>query len=614
MFSMMDFPHKSLERYSLDPVQSLIYSKEDLGQINGILTDRDVIEDPTAIGIKQTESSNKEESNDISGNEPNTRKFVQSHRNFLNMEKIVVKHITNLKQRQMQDSTKKVSDSRNSLRGKYDDSSFPKIHASTMAASTKKPPSTREQLSNRLIKSPGRRNFPIKRNSETGRIRAILRRIKDSPSSYHGQPKRNSLRDIQRAVEVKNYDLKPKVHKQKVSRSPPDIGRKIDEMIENQLKSLKHTRNTPVRSVLRPNERDFFFFKDAFEYGTRLLSQKLSKIKTNEVKLDGIVFTETPGELPVQMKNDLEKIKAEVEENLIKDTLKEKDSEKNSKVHQVKNKEKKKQNSRPTGLKNIISEESNNKNGNDNSKKHTATSLSENLTTIRPLVNELNNSTLFNINQNLENETKHNNVNKTDATVRFETESHTNIAKTGFSTTAKPLDRTITTTKSSQTLIEKHTSTRKQQSSLAHQSTKNLLVRNDWKVAKRNPSAPTGKVTVDAVKSTTRKRIKNTVTKDRPTIPVSGLIRTEKVFPIPDWKLPPFFVRRSCPSKADAMFNSHNNKVYAIDGNMVYIIGSHGVEVGPLPLQFVWPEVQTPINDGYVRSMDRMLFLFFKNR
>eukprot|EP00794_Sanderia_malayensis_P020496 gene20496-22513_t len=40
----MDYPHKKLQMYAADPVQRLLYSTKDLGHINGILTDKDVIE------------------------------------------------------------------------------------------------------------------------------------------------------------------------------------------------------------------------------------------------------------------------------------------------------------------------------------------------------------------------------------------------------------------------------------------------------------------------------------------------------------------------------------------------------------------------------------------
>eukprot|EP00794_Sanderia_malayensis_P020497 gene20497-22514_t len=87
-----------------------------------------------------------------------------------------------------------------------------------------------------------------------------------------------------------------------------------------------------------------------------------------------------------------------------------------------------------------------------------------------------------------------------------------------------------------------------------------------------------------------------------------------RIFKIREWHLPVFTMRKPCPLRADALIRTNNNKVMAIDGSMMYIIGRTGVEAGPMPLKEYWPEVITPINDAYIRMQDHGSVVFFQGR
>ena len=91
-------------------------------------------------------------------------------------------------------------------------------------------------------------------------------------------------------------------------------------------------------------------------------------------------------------------------------------------------------------------------------------------------------------------------------------------------------------------------------------------------------------------------------------------VKKQRIFKIREWRLPVFTVRKPCPVRADAIFTSTRNKVYVIDGDLVYVIGRTGVEAGPTPIREYWPQVSAPIDDVYVRSQDRQAVFFSKGR
>ena len=599
MFSMMDFPHKSLERYSLDPVQGLIYSEKDLGHINGILTDKDVIEDPTGPAAENREKNNKV----VSLNTQTASKAKEQSRNDLpNVGKTISQRINPLKQRV---ASRKIGIAKLNPNSPLKKGPIVKWLASTIKPKMQLSRTTTEKLqafNNPELKYSVRRNFPSNSNDPSEQIRAILESI-DEISPVRAQPRKNSLREIQQTVAVSNRMEKQQQYRHKVSRSPQDRGLEIDKSIEKQLKSLKQVER-PVRNPSKPNERDFFFFKDAFEYGTRLLARNLIKAEKKYSAIDTRVIPETPRyNTHATKENDLEKIKISVQENIRKmnpanvSKNRQKLLEEDKGLNDIEWTEKPVKatpiTKKPTSLR--LSTESN------------GVKLQENFEIRNEIPSVSNKTTATETHEEVEKEA----LTTTEApktTVAMDTSSKKKnwkpLTTKVEEAITKPMNESsisATPSKTTQPILEKK-STKSEQS-------KTISIRR----VKKYPTLPTKKVPVGGVRPKTLNRKRNIVTRGKPTIPMSEASR-KKVFKLPEWKMPQFFYRMPCPKRADAMFRSNNNKVYAIDGNVVYVIGPNGIELGPLPLNFVWPEVQSPITGGYVRPMDRMLFMFFKNK
>ena len=592
MFSMMDFPHKSLQRYSMDPVQSLIYSEDDLGHIDGILADRDVIEDSTIPEIKSTLRLREGENKVSSTIKPKSRLFGKDKKIFLAIEKATQKQLYDIGRIGVKIFRRKNPPVKAKVRNKNKNLALERGFEKQRLSSKKRPKLPKSKVIDLLTsKFSAKRNSPTSVKKQTSRIRSIFRGIKKLPFFY-GQPNRNTLKEIQKIVTAQDSIKKPSAKRQKNSRSPEDRNIKIDKMIEKQLKVLNETSNRKERNAAEPNERDFFFFKDAFEYGARLLARKLAKGENDDIKIIENTITEAPNNKKIQENTDLEKIKASVQQNL-------------NRINQQRIE--KRLGPSDDNLRKIRPHER--ESSQNDAQIFTSLPITETSEKSNDRKNELNVEASNKNNSNHRSNKKSSMLWKLDAFKQLNTEEHKNKDIKKVSITVNSLNEQRKNTEFVPTL-KPSLQTNFVLNEMYTES--KALSSSSKQTTERTPSVPTTKVIADAVNSAAFKSKKNISTRRRPTRPSSKPVQIQEVYGLPDWKMPPFFYRRPCPDRADVMFRSHDNKVYAIQGKMVYIMGPYGVEIGPMSLQFVWPEVQGPIDDGYVRFMDRMLFLFFK--
>ena len=578
----MDFPQRSLQEYSLDPVQRLIYSDDDLGHINGILTDREVIDESITrrVNGKMKRTRNGED-NVIKSYKPKKGDYVRGSKLSMDMKKPTQKQkITSRRKKVLLDDLmRKGTTIKATVRDEIENILPKRGFDDNKSSISKGFKSSRGILSKRIpSKLTDRRDFPTAK-SHSDKLRTTLENVERAPILY-GQYTIDSLTEIQKSVSLDKM-LKPSGKKQKSSRSAEDRGRKIDEMIEKQLKLLKRASSSRAKTASKPNERDFFFFKDAFEYGTRLLAKKLAKGEPVDTSFKENIITASPNSQTIQVNNDLEKIKASVEQNMIRT-----DQEKVE---------------RRVGHGNGYL---------DNEKisqKHTEMPTSVPTTQVSGTTYRQT----YGLNIVPSNQIIPNHKDAVQKSLLKEStgkQTPTEFTMIPFTVKSlgeqKGLKSYSVPTKPSKTTM-KVNKIQKNSDAVSRITEKNTM---------QIPQATMKNVIVDEMNSTALQRKKNLVTRGKPTKSSSGSIHKQNIFAMPEWKLPPFYYRRPCPTKADVMFRSHDNKIYAVDGKMVHIIGSYGVEIGPMPLQFVWPEVEGTVDDGYVRLLDRMLFLFFKDK
>ena len=569
IFSMKDFQDKRLQRYPMDPDQRLIYSEDDLGNTNGILTDRDIIEDSNTAGVKVIEGGTKKRTS-------KTARYTSKSKKL----SLIIDHRMQKQRLGFGNSTQKVAPIQtNSL-------SNNQFKAQLRPSSTQ-PDLSKEMSPNRLeIKLSQRRNYPAGNGSKVGKVRAILRTVKKLPFFFTEQGQSFQKKLLTPASLQDSAIVQSKQRKNNL-KSLDERGREIDVMIEKQLRLLKKPDSRSTRTVAEPNEHDFFFFKNAFEYGARLLARKLARGIRRESAFKEVIITEVPDEQPIQLQNDLEKIKVSVQQNLIR-------AHQKQIVENVRDKNTPLDYRRTEKGERVFTHTEN----------LTYAPMTRTISASHQPRQSLHISSSNRVQPNLiDNEQQK--FQESNSNGKPPTELAGAKEVTFTPTIVNQLqDQKLASTVSTSTVLNT-------KAMYASNSTRPGLSSNHLK--ENAASLPTKNLIADQNKST-RTRQKNIVTRGKVANQNLGLLRRNKVFELPEWKLPPFYYRRPCPNNADVLFRSHNHKVYAIDKNMVYIIGQYGVEVGPMDVQFVWQEVQDPIDDGYVRQTDRILFLFFGSR
>ena len=633
MFSMLDFPRSSLGKYSSDPVQGKIYTAEELTHTNGILTDHDVIEDVTPI----------------------------SNRKFITLSAPVYKPVIN-------DDLKKPSTNIKKKGGQ-----LPHLPQSSRDAFAK-------TKKNKFLLTLGRKLNNGKKgglyesrfysgSSERNPKNSLrLNYITDAQdNSYKGiktasrgddrasKPKNKSKVDllykIQKSVALERRPLldrhptRSMVPRDKISRSHPARRNNFRDLLAKRAKLISKKRvnpGRPVRNPSFPSERDFFFFKDAFEYGAKFLAKKfVSKEEPDTIALNEDLRTAAPETKPIIWRNDFEKIKNEVKDNFAKQfrlagsktkssadlgptsipvptpsTSHQKPStsqtdQKLNLIHEIgkpvfvlnmtKNAPKASNEPPKTApgkkLLKIYSE----------SARHgeTSTSLlrSKVKTVVVPLVTTVSGKTTQTKTASpIQQARKIQNMNKLQTKRIITTQLSTglniipakNTLHVTTQTTKKP---NVATTLERRTTLKKSSPSKSFKDRLSNQA--------------KNNKVKTKKVIVDSKLSNRlnikqKKKNRNRVT--RVYKPV------QRVYKIPESRMPSHYYRKPCPSKVDAMFKGQGGKIYAIDGDLVYVLNRYGVESGPLPINFVWPYVEAPIQDGHFRTQDGKTMLFFKNK
>jgi len=564
----MDFPKKNLQRYSMDSDQRLIHSEDDLGNTNGLLTDRDIIEDSNNAGVKAIGGGSKKRIN-------RTAKYTSKN-------KKLSRNIAHRMQKQKPrgNSTQKVVSIQTNRLSKN------QLKAQLKSSSTQ-PDLSEETSPNQLeIELSLRRNSPARNGNKVGKTRAILKSVQKLPF-FFTQQGQSFQKKLQTLDSLPENSIVQSTQRKNTLRSPEERGRETSVMIEKQLKLLKRPDSRSTQTVAEPNEHDVFFFKDAFEYGARLLARKLARgVQRENVFKEGI-FTEVPNEQAIQLQNDLEKIKASVQQNLIRANQKQIVESVRDRNNPLDYRRMEKGHRVFTHIGKLTYAPMTRTIGRSNQPIPSLVIFSSNR--VQPNLID-NGQQIFQ---------------EPHSTGKLSTEMVRSKEVTFAHTMVNQLqDQKLASTISTSTVLNT-------KPMFSHHSTKPRLSSKFLKESA--PSLPSKNLTADRKKSTNTRQ-KSIVTRGKFASQNFGFVSRNKVFELPEWKLPPFYYRRPCPNNADVLFRSHNHKVYAIDNNMVYIIGQYGVEVGPMHLQFVWQEVESPINDGYVRQTDRILFLFFGSK
>ena len=645
MFSMMDFPHKSLQKYSLDPVQSLLYSKQDLGHINGILTDRDVIEPVPGTDTKTTKAKptrNKLTSNDAVG----FQKIRNQHRNTENV-------VERSKQRDTLASPNEVQKL-----------SYPKANEEPLSE-----PTTSNSLPQRQKKA-----------GEKSVKRKIARPARP-PTMANRQP--STKISITRATK-----RPPLITKSK--------GPRLGDARRNFATSRKRFPTKKKRKTKRPSAFDVFFFKDAFEFGARALAKKLLHIDDSET---GEINNETTPELIERLMDEENKKIDCVDENKDESNSAADDRTRNTqknattiKIVPATNsstvKVSKKDNKTLPDREIVNRDEQEQKirqhesdKGKDLEKKLKKVINEQQVETIQTkqasLSQQVNDASLRQkLSQNsqlrdglsLQNEIE-SDIEGEDATAnarqRFEEMEKLNVIEEDD--LIDPPNQPPPIHQSKVTSIPTLKTTKQQTT----EETTTVLATTEETTTTTMPTTvttttrlPTTKLTKTASRTTTRKTTRVTTTKPKTTslpttvaapvttvAPTTELNTTEstttivpttkkrtttavvpkinnhvlnsrkrprrrkiRTFKTPDWLLPPFGYRRPCPTRADAMFRSQRNKVYVIDGNMAYIIGRYGIESGPMHLRYLWSSAIGQVYDGFFRMYDHSTVLFYGNK
>lgn len=639
MFSMMDFPHKSLQKYALDPVQSLLYSKQDLGHINGILTDRDVIEPIPGSDTKEnkaTPTGNKLTSNDLG-----FQKIRNEHKNMAN----------------------------NVESSKQDTFGSPKKLKKVSYPTANREPLPKSITSNSLPqrqKKAGRKTIKRKVARPT-KPKARLNRQQSTKIPIGGTAERsNSLEDARR------------------------------NFATNRRKSSTKKK----RKTKRPSAFDVFFFKDAFDFGARALAKKLLHIDDSET---GKITNETTPELIERLMDEenkridcndenKEESKSAANDGKIS-TQKDAKTTKmatatNSPAVNVGKKDDKilpgQEGVNTTEQEQRERQEENEKHGKLQEKLQKVINQQEvdNRPTKKPSlskqVNDVSLNKRLSQKQTLSHKSKirdglslqnhiENGIENDDAAKntrqKFEDTEMLNVIEEADqmdNTRQPPIIHQFKLTSIPKLKIKQQQTTQETTTVLA--TTKETTTTTIPTTAMTTTRMPTTKRTTTAAKTTTRKTTRITTTKPQttslpttvaattvaPTTQITTSELTIKIIPktkkrttttivpkiknralnsrkrprrreirtfkTPDWLLPPFGYRRPCPTRADAMFRSQSNKVYVIDGDMAYIIGRYGIESGPMHLRYLWSSAIGQVHDGYFRMHDHSIVLFYGHK
>ena len=654
---MMDFPHKSLQKYALDPVQSLLYSKKDLGHINGILTDRDIIEPMPGTDKKKTEAKptrNKLTSNDALG-------FQKIRNHHKNMENVVERS----KQQGILGSPNEVQKV-----------SYPKANEEPLPEST---------TSNSL---PQRQN-------------------KAGEKSLKGK-----IAHPVRPLAMVNRQQSTKTPIARATKRPQLITKfKGPRLWDARRNFATNRKRFPIkrRKTKRPSAFDFFFFKDAFDFGARALAKKLLHIDDSTT---GEINNETTPELIERLMDEENKRIDCVDENKDESKTAANDRTKNTqedatttkivpatrslalKVSKKDNKtlpdresanrdeqdQKKRQHESKKGkdlkeklkkvineqevetvqMKNVINEQEVESvhtqqptfppKGNDGSlrqKLSQKSQLRDSLSLQNEIESEIESEdATANARQRFEDmeklnvveeddlidptnqpppihQTKVTSIPKLKTTQNQTTEEATTVLSTTeeititMPTTVKTTTRMPTTKR--MTTTSRTTTRRTTRVTTTKPKTTSLPT---TVAAPSTTVAPTTELTTTelttTVVPTTKKRTTTAVVPNINSRALNSKKRSRRrkirTFKTPDWLLPPFGYRRPCPTRADAMFRSQRNKVYVIDGNMAYIIGRYGIESGPMHLRYLWSSAIGQVYDGFFRMYDHSTVLFYGNK
>eukprot|EP00795_Rhopilema_esculentum_P002852 gene2852-1088_t len=632
MFSMLDFPRSSLGKYSSDPVQGKIYTSEELTHTNGILTDHDVIEDVTP------ESNRKS----ITLSAPVYKPVINDDLKKPNANS---KKKGGQLQHLPQSSTDAFAKTKNNkflltLGRKLNNGKKGGLYESRFYSGS----------SERNPKNSLRLNYITDAQDNSYKGIKTASRGDDRASKPKNKSKVDLLYQIQKSVALERqpvldrHPTRSMVPRDKILRSPPARRYNLRDLLAKRAKSISKKRvnpGRPVRNPSFPSERDFFFFKDAFEYGAKFLAKKfISNEEPDTIALNEDVRTAAPETKPTLWKNDFEKIKNEVKDNFAKQFRlagsktksstdlgptsipvptpstshqKPSTSQNDQKLNLIH------ENGKPLLVLNMTTNAPKTSNKSpktasgkkllkvySESTQETSTSLlkSKVKTIVVPLVTTVSGKTTqTKTTSPIQQVRKILNMNKLQTKRIITTKLSTGLniipaKKTSqviTQTTQKPI---VATTLERRTTLKKSSPSKYFKDRLSNQA--------------KNNQVKTTKVIVDS-KLSNRLIIKSQKKKSRNR--VTRVYKPEpRVYKIPESRMPSHYYRKPCPSKVDAMFKGQGGKIYAIDGDLVYVLDRYGIERGPLPINFVWPYVEAPIQDGHFRTQDGKTILFFKNK